>query len=219
MAADALQTADDVKKLLGIDDKKPKTFIVGYFAIKRPEVIPLEVAIIARERAEQGRPTEASYKLRSSAPLELLVPAIGLKCPLPGAQWEKESDVVWGVPEDYAAGQSLPSPLPTKQRESWTCSTSATLTDSLPKDYQPKPPSCNGSEVIRFKGSLAGLSSDVKVELWKMPDQGVMLEVSTKVAEDSLAARQDFYDKVVTKLVSAKARPSLSTKTELNRCP
>lgn len=206
---------DAVKDLLALKKVKTKSFEVKVFSVKQPIVLPLEVQIIARERTSEDG-VESSYKLRADVPLDLLVPAVGLVCPFPSATWDLESDVIWGPSMDVPASAPMPDPLPTRIKFSRTCSVDVSLRKALPASYEAREPDCTSS-VVRYKGMTKG--KEIKIEQWKLAGDGKLLEVSMKVAEDSVARRDDFNASVVAPLIAARARPSASSKTELSRCP
>ncbi len=90
-------TAETVRDLLQIDDKKVKKFEVLVFAVTRPTAMPQAISVIARERRTDGE-VETSYKLRADVPMPVLAPESVLTCPLAGAMWSEEVDLVWGLP-------------------------------------------------------------------------------------------------------------------------
>jgi len=211
------KTAAQVRDLLGVRDKKAKTYVVKVFAVKPPSELPKSIAAIARERHERQDGFETSYKLRADSNITELADKSALECPLAGATWSEEIDVVWGVPGDFPKHAPMPSPLPSTTKYSRTCSVKQALLKALPASYEAQVP-CQSS-FTRFKGKHP--ERELKVEQWELSDHTIVLEVSLKTEVDSPAAREDFYRTVVLPLLAAKARPTAATKSDLSgsACP
>jgi hypothetical protein len=211
------KTAAQVRDLLGVNDKKAKTFVVQVFTVKRPPELPQSIGAIARERHEEEKGFETSYKLRADSNITELADKAALECPFAGATWSEETDLVWGLPADFSKHAPMPNPLPLTTKYSRTCSVEQALLKALPASYEPKAP-CRSS-FIRFKGKKP--DRELKIEQWDLPDQTTVLEVSLKTEVDSPAARYDFYQTVVLPLLAARARPTAATKSDLagTACP
>ena len=203
------QDAQKALQLLGLQDDKPKAFVIRYFSVKQPASLPKGYAVIARQRETGGKP-QASYKLRGTKPLDKLPQSYQWACPLAGAGAdEDERDITWLA---RPAGPSAAKPWPVRTVYSRTCSAAATLLDALPASHAPHAPGCE-STMTRFK------DKGLKVEVWTLPQGATMLEVSFKVDVDTPQARQAFEQAWVKPLLAAGAWPLSDNKTALNSCP
>lgn len=194
--------------LLDLRDEKPTQFSVQYIQVKRPEGLPDNVKVIARERTEGGKP-QTSYKLRAEEDLSAAAPTAKYPCILLGTKdmaYEAEMDVSWGR---TPAGEVLP-----KVVYSRTCSLDMAFNQALARAVVIKPPTANcAARMLRYK------QKGLKFEIWTMPAGKVLFEVSRKVKVDSEEERNKFLEAVVRPLLAVQATPSTDNKTELSQCP
>jgi hypothetical protein len=193
-AAVALDVRDD-----------PGTYEVEYVEVSRPPALPEQVKLIARNRKEDGKKPEATYKLRSSQSLVDLAPSNQYACPLQGGVWEAELDVSW-APMENEPGKAVPIAM-----HSRSCSTKGRIQDFLPQLYVK---TCPRVEMTRYNDK----SRRLKVEQWTS-GQRVLVEVSRKVDTDNPEARQAFENDVVAKLLKLNARPTEASKSDQSKCP
>jgi hypothetical protein len=193
------QSAEEVVAALGLEGGKPKSYEVRYFALSQPAGAGegQSAVAIVRQRSFK-KASESMYKLRSTLPFGPGDPLAGWRCPFPAsarARSKSTVDIGW-----VAEGQA-------RRTYSLSCEARGTVDAILPAELQARPLACS-SRVRRTE------VADIKIEQWRMPDAGTILDVSWN-GQDTPADLERFAARIVRPLVAKGIRPREESKTEM----
>jgi len=186
-------TAVDTLALLKLRAKHTDKFSVDYYDLPPSPTTPPGFATILRQRVDAAGHATVTWKLRGDHVLA------AASCPLRDARDRKaEVDVGFGSVDTVT------------RRYSYSC-TSDDLETASSLLY------------ARVNGCPAAVTRNdagrVRVEEWRLPGGGVLLEVSGSGADTSTALEQ-FRRQVVEPLLAAGIRPAQESKTDqVSRCP
>jgi hypothetical protein len=193
------RTAQEVAAALQLEGGRQKAYQVRYFAVRQPRGAAegRDAVAIVRQRTS-GHESESMYKLRSTLAFGPGDPLAGWRCPFPAsakARSKRSVDIGW-----FAEGQA-------RRAYSLSCVASGAVDATVPAGLQARPLACS-SRVRRVE------VADIKIEQWRMPGAGTILDVSWNGA-DTAADLERFAARIVRPLVAKGIRPREESKTEM----
>jgi hypothetical protein len=185
-------TAADTLALLKLRSKHTDKFSVDYYDLPYSATVPPGFATILRQRVDAAGHATVTWKLRGDHELAAVT------CPLRDARDAKaEVDVGFGSADTVT------------RRYSYSCASDDPETASSLLSAP-----ANGCPALVTRND----AGRVRVEEWRLPGGGVLLEVSGSGADKS-AALNLFRRQVVEPLLAAGIRPVQESKTDqVSRC-
>jgi len=197
----------DVLKILtgteNLPDKKIELFSIRYFDWTAKVDVPDGLKPILRERIQNpdGKKLhELTYKIRSESPFD----AVNDHCLISGTKEKNEVDA------------SVISGSAVQRAYSYSCTLTAEKEIRVPDTAPAKAKPCQAS-MTRISYKTNGVKT--KVELWELPGETAMIEVS-RSGSSSDKDLKDFLGQIAAPLIAAKINPVLEGKTIVaSNCP
>ena len=174
---------------------------VVYYAVSRPDGLPADVDVIARQRVKNGKKHELMIKYRSARELSAMLPTQGWECPLarhfPGRrpQTKYETDISFGTHGNITRLHSL------------SCTIEGSEPIEFPTAFSPR-----ALGAARRMQRIA--SKDLKIDTLSVAGGIEIIEVSSE-SHDAAREIDAFYARIALPLIENGVVPMLSNKSSL----
>lgn len=176
-------------------------YVLAYYAVSRPDDLPADVDVIARQRIRNGQAHELMIKYRSASELSSIVRVDRWVCPLARhfpalrPQTKYETDISFGTRGNITRLHSL------------SCTVEAPAPIDFPAAFSPRPlGAARTLQRVHAKG--------LKIDTLSAPDGVEIIEVSSE-SHDTARDIDAFYGRVARPLIDKGVVPILDNKSTM----